>query len=117
MQGYCSSSLGATRTSINFLMFFEHCKCRYSDWTDWTIPENATFIAVPSYQCPSGMAWPEERWQKVISGYECEDEREERHLCKLGNNHACIDVTQTCKISSHINNCLCIYYVNAYHAS
>ena len=66
-----------------FSYYFEHCKCRYTDWTEWTIPENATSVAVPSHQCPSGMAWPEERWQKVISGYECEDiKRDERHICK-----------------------------------
>ena len=75
------------RQNANFSLFFEHCECRYGDWTEWTIPVNATSIAVPSYQCCSGMAWPEERWQKVIGGYECEDKREERHmLCKLCKN-------------------------------
>ena len=70
-------------------MFFEHCECRYSDWTEWAIPENAITVAVPANQCPSEKAWPEERWQKVISGYQCEHKREERHICKLCNNHEC----------------------------
>ena len=73
--------------NVNYSKFFEHCKCRYSDWTEWVIPENAISVAVPSQKCPSEMAWPEERWQKVISGYECENKREERHICKLCNNH------------------------------
>ena len=77
------------RGVAGFSMFFDHCQCRYSNWTDWTIPENATSVVVPSDQCPSGMAWPEERWPKIISGYECEDiKREERHVCKLICNQA-----------------------------
>ena len=84
------------RQSANFSPFFEHCVCRYSNWTEWTIPVNATSVAVPSYQCPSEMAWPEERWQKVISGYECEDKREERHiLCKLWNKQWVIGMYNT----------------------
>ena len=70
------------RQYAKFSLSFEHCECRYSDWTEWTIPENATSIVVPSNQCRSEMAWPEERWQEVISGYKCKPLYEERHICK-----------------------------------
>ena len=61
---------------------FAHCECVYSNWTEWANPINAISIPVPRNQCDSGMARPEERWQTVISGYECENNRSEvRHIC------------------------------------
>ena len=62
--------------------YFEHCECVYSNWTEWATPNNAISITVPRNQCDSEMARPEERWQTVISGHECGDnKREERYTC------------------------------------
>ena len=93
-----------------FSQFFAHCECNYADWTEWATPENALSIAVPLNQCPSELARPEERWQRVIGGYvyECEERREERYICKhfiydmhvYSNNDACLQMyginTLTC---------------------
>ena len=65
--------------------------CHYSNWTDVTPLVNATPIAVPYNQCSSQEASLGERWQFAISGYECEgsqckeceDRKEERHICKI----------------------------------
>ena len=64
-----------------FSQFFAHCECQYTNWTEWATPVNASPIPVPRNQCNSTVARPEERWRTVISGDECEDTRDERHIC------------------------------------
>ena len=67
--------------------------CQYSNWTDVVPYVNATPVAVPDYQCRSGIALPGERWQTAIGGYQCtgiqcegcEDRREEIYICKVYN--------------------------------
>ena len=98
-----------------YSILFKHCKCRYSDWSEWTIPQNVTSVAVPTHQCPSKMAWPEERWRKVISGYECEDIKEERHICKLYNMKPCLLhawIRHTMALLTHF--CLYIMYITQF---
>ena len=59
---------------------FKHCDCSYSEWTEWA-PIKST--PVPRSQCSSGKALTEERRQRVLSGKNCKEKREEKMLCKL----------------------------------
>ena len=65
--------------------------CRYSDWTELIPLSTATPVQVPVSQCLSGLSITVERWQHVISGYECtgtvcdecQDHREVSYICNI----------------------------------
>ena len=59
---------------------FKHCDCSYSEWTEWA-PIKST--PVPRSQCSSGKVLTEERRQRVLSGKNCKEKRQEKMLCKL----------------------------------
>ena len=91
----CNSQL---RLSPSFSHLFTHCECSFSEWTDWTVIRTQP---VPSSQCPSEKALTEERRQRVVSGSNCDEKREERVVCK--RNIICMVMICMHIVSSHNN--------------
>ena len=73
----CNSQL---RLLPAFAHLFTHCDCSYSEWTEW-VPISST--PVPRSQCSSGRALTEERRQRVLSGENFDERREENVICKF----------------------------------
>ena len=55
-------------------------RCTTSEWSEWTEVDTRS---VPISQCKSGKAKLEERTRKVKKGRQCDEQREERYLCKF----------------------------------
>ena len=73
----CNSQL---RLLPAFAHLFTLCDCSYSEWTEW-VPISST--PVPRSQCSSGRALTEERRQRVLSGENFDESREENVICKF----------------------------------
>ena len=73
----CNSQL---RLLPAFAHLFTHCDCSYSEWTEW-VPISST--PVPRSQCSSGRALTEERRQRVLSGENFDESRDENVICKF----------------------------------
>ena len=71
-------------------IFFQHCECRYGNWTDVIPLEDTPPVAVPRNECESGLKILGVRYQHATGGEQCDsngcvpctDRQENTTVCK-----------------------------------